>query len=110
MYYPKVMPWFFETDYGVLIWTVLPHRAAPSYRTNERKTTSRVRDRSHPPLVGYHLFVSVIVVICGASKAILTYYGDVVVPNTLDWIFVVVIGNGYVCPPPNMLSRQHLHA
>jgi hypothetical protein len=95
-HYPEVMPWLFEKDYGVRIWKAFYHDAL-LYRTNERKTEQKVRGPSHPPLLGYYLLVTITVIIGGLGKAILTYCGFSALPNTLDWIFAVAIGNGCVC-------------
>ncbi|KDQ57201.1 hypothetical protein JAAARDRAFT_157341 [Jaapia argillacea MUCL 33604] len=46
---------------------------------------------SHPRLTGYRFFVIVSTAGFGLSKAYLSYKGQSTAPNTLDWLYGVVV-------------------
>ncbi|KDQ50624.1 hypothetical protein JAAARDRAFT_581263 [Jaapia argillacea MUCL 33604] len=89
---PSMIPWLFETDYSVYIWSLLSACSCPvpSYRTDERCTVLLI-ENPNPALTGYRLSLTVVAICFGLSKAVLSYCGYTTVPSTLDWVFGVLI-------------------
>jgi hypothetical protein len=90
---PDAAPWLFQSDLAPLMWKAL-RCSSTNYVTEERDLTMLIK-QPHPPLTGYRLLLSFLVTIFGLTKAILTYIGGKTMPNTIDWVFGVVVTIGY---------------
>ncbi|KDQ50626.1 hypothetical protein JAAARDRAFT_581279 [Jaapia argillacea MUCL 33604] len=62
----------------------------PTYRTDERSTVMLIRSL-HPPITGYRFLVTITAVCFGLAKAVLSYLGYSTAPNTVDWVFGVLV-------------------
>jgi hypothetical protein len=88
---PRRLSWLLEYDLMDLIWMLFPKTCLPQYRTDEIQPESRQYKLSHPPLTGYRLLTSVLVISFGLSKAYLLYGNLSEEANGVDWIYGVAI-------------------
>ncbi|TDL24731.1 hypothetical protein BD410DRAFT_59028 [Rickenella mellea] len=89
---PLSAPWLFEKDYMFVCWQLL-HAfkwSIPTYRSDERSIGMLIKP-PHPSVTGYRILLILITTAFGSVKAILSYQGHTTSPNTLDWVFGVVI-------------------
>ncbi|KDQ50622.1 hypothetical protein JAAARDRAFT_186087 [Jaapia argillacea MUCL 33604] len=89
---PATAGWLFERDYAVYIWSFLSicSYPRPTYRTDERSTVMLIKNL-HPPITGYRFLVTMTAVCFGLAKAVLSYLGYSAAPNTVDWVFGVLV-------------------
>jgi len=86
------LKWFFCYDCLDIIWGFLRLFSVkkPSYQSKNRKIVVRHYDW-YPPVTGYRLLVSFVILGFGVAKMICGYLGLDVTANALDWSFGVVI-------------------
>ena len=90
-----------------VLWRILKIISIPRpYYTSEELAVVRVPHENYPPVSGYRILVSMVVIAFGIGKAACGYVGLPTAANSIDWTFAVVVTSMYVLFPPLSLQRN----
>ncbi|KIM40766.1 hypothetical protein M413DRAFT_446149 [Hebeloma cylindrosporum] len=88
---PRYLSWMFEPDCMDVVWRILRIISIPRpYYTSEELDVVRVPHDNYPPVSGYRILVSMLVITFGIGKAACAYFGLPTAANSVDWTFGVV--------------------
>ena len=89
-----------------VLWRILKIISIPHpYYTSEELAVVRVPHENYPPVSGYRILVSMVVIAFGIGKAACGYVGLPTAANSIDWTFAVVVTSMCVLFPPLSLQR-----
>jgi len=97
---PRYLSWMFAPDCMDVLWRILRITSIPRpYYTTEGLAVVRVPHENYPPVSGYRILVSMVVITFGIGKAACGYVGLPTAANSFDWIFAVVATSMFVLFP-----------
>jgi hypothetical protein len=90
-----------------VLWCILRIISIPRpYYTSEELAVVCVPHENYPPVSGYRILVSMVVIAFGIGKAACGYVGLSTAANYIDWTFAVVVTSMFVLFPPLTLQRN----
>ncbi|KDQ57162.1 hypothetical protein JAAARDRAFT_35757 [Jaapia argillacea MUCL 33604] len=99
--YPEAFPWLFQTVFTPsLSRFVIIRRDGMASRdrvgsADDRRSRASIGNTGRPSITGFRLLVSLSAILFGSTKAIFSYAGYSTVPNTLDWVTVLLSSIGF---------------